>query len=245
MKALLVSGLFALTMTQAFAGREAMELTKYASEAVTVNSARTNIDRSVTFTNISVARGDQTFNIDASRTSYRSVCKMLGYEDSLTGYALNSTEKNGPGFWTLVALNEYGQYNGTISSDMRMSKVTCFNSSELKPAIDFNRKINADGSSTITNITYSRGDMVYNIDAKQSSYRNICRLVGFDDSLTGSGLNASEKNGPGFWTLVAVNEAGQYVNTISSDVRVSKVTCFSGREPEFVVLVDGVRYRHQ
>jgi hypothetical protein len=214
-------------------------------EEINIDSEVHNPDKSVTFKNISVQRGDQTFEIDGSRTSYDSVCKMLGYENSLTGSNLNSLEVNGPSYWTLVSLNDNGQYADTIRSDKKITKVTCYNASELSPVTEFDKNDNSDGSSTIEKITYLRGDQTFEIDATITSFDSVCKMVGFEKSLSGSNLNTLAVNGPGYWTLVNLNNNGQYIKTLRSDKKITKVTCFNGTEPNLIIQIDGNRYRRQ
>jgi hypothetical protein len=243
MKVLLIGIIVLMSASVSAMTEKAMELTMFATEAVNVSVAKKNPDNSVTFSDIKVLRGDQSFEIDATVTSNDSVCKMLGYEKSLTGANLNTTSYNSSAYWTLVSLNSNGQYSNTIRSDKKIAKLTCYNQEALKAVFEFNKSENPDGSATLTKFTYFRGDQSFEIDATVTSFDSICKMSGYENSLTGANLNLTSYNSSAYWTLVSLNSTGQYIDTIRSDKKITKATCFSGQEPELVVVVEGERYR--
>lgn len=234
--------IFLAATTLLFSAIAPAQAGSYQFRNVTAGHFGANVDNSVTFENITVARGDRVYEIDASTTFYEAVCHLLGYENVLGGSGLNLHQVASKAF--RVKLSNEGVYEGTRYSEYKITKVTCYNNGQLRPAIDFDRTINADGSVAITNVIVNRGDRQYVVDSSKTFYLGVCRAAGYQSVLGGAGLNVSE-TAQRYVVGAKLDDEGNYVADNLTKYRTAKATCYSGSEPELIVLVNGVRYRRQ
>lgn len=207
----------------AFANVE--ELTKLAKEFVSVQLASTNPDNSVTFVGIRLLRGDQAYEIDAGTTPALSVCKMLGYDSTLTGTNITNLKINKIFRWNVATLDEEGQFVNTIPSLMKFDKISCVNAENHKVVVRGDKSVNIDGSTTIRNIIYRRGDQAYPLDGMNTSFDAACKLFGFSKSLNGASLNQVELNKEGFWSLALIAQSGDFQESVFTFTKITKITC--------------------
>jgi hypothetical protein len=234
-----VIGLFVLVGTSTQASMP--EFVVNIQEKAEISGITINKDGSVTAKDILIKRGDLTYPVSMENEDrdYTSACRLLGFDNSLTGVGLNNYSYLGK---PAVFLNTDGTLNSVKSSGAKIDKVTCFKTGQLKTVVLFDRIDNDDKSSKITNILFLRGDLSYPIAMgyEGRDYTTACKLLGFDNSLSGPGLSSySYHGGP----AVFLNEDGEYHSTRKwYDDKISKLTCYAGSEPSLVVLVSGSRY---
>ena len=237
MKKLLI-GLLALGTISAQASM--LEIAADIQEQADVAGITINKDGSVTIKDISVKRGDLTYPValEQFERDYTSTCKLLGFDNSLTGTGLNDYSVLSG---SKVFLETDGTYSTIKNHNFKIDKVTCFKEGQLKTVVLFDKIDNADKSSKITNISYLRGDLTYPVAVEQlgRDYTSTCKLLGFDNSLTGTGLNDYSVLGG---SKVFLKTDGTYSTIKNHKYKINKVTCFSGTEPSLVVLVSGNRY---
>jgi hypothetical protein len=209
---------------------------------VRVDQIKSNIDGSVTFTDVRMLRGDYLFNIAASGNYGANVCTLLGYSNSMSDANLSQQNRQDSSDWMIV-LDEEGRYSNAVRSRFSVSKVTCFNEGELNPKVDFDRVENTDGSFRITNVKYHRGDMEFYISSATKNFDSACKLLGYEYALLGGPVLNNIQNLETFSFMVNINEEGMFDETIKSKYYFDKLTCWAGTEPEVIVIVDGQRYR--
>jgi hypothetical protein len=234
----LLIGLMVLGSFSTFANSSIQDVLLNNQDKVEINGITINKDGSVSIREISVKRGDLTYEIALGTTKdYDSSCRLLGFENSLRGKGLNiGSIKSG----LKVILKSDGVYSHIREYDRKVDKITCINKNQLKTVVLFDKTENEDKSSRITNISYLRGDLTYEIALETTKdYDSSCRLLGFENSLRGKGLNSgSIKSGP----KVILKSDGAYSHIREYNRKVDKITCFSGFEPSLIVLVSGNRY---
>jgi hypothetical protein len=218
------------------------EVTDRIPRNVSVNFIKKNVDGSVTFTDVKLLRGDMQFFLAASGSYGQNTCTLLGFDTALVdaNLSLARTERNSE--W-MVVIDENGKYQSTIKTRNAVSKVTCVNEGDLKPMVDFDKVENPDGSWRITNVKYHRGDMEFFVSSASKDFSAACKLLGFEYSLEGGPTLNNIQNIQTFTWMVNISNEGGFSQTIKSKYYFDKLTCFSGTEPDVIVIVDGQRYR--
>jgi len=237
--------LLALVCQSVYATSEKLELLKFSSQSVDVQTGTKNPDNSATFRGISILRGDQIFSIAAFESQYRAVCKMLGYDDVLEGKDLNYFEINENGLWKVVRLNDDGTFKDIDTSSRRIKKVTCFNTSELKPQVEFSKVVNPDRSVKISKIAYMLGDQTYRIAAEKATPTSVCQLAGFQFAMPENAFHQYESSYDKMWSAVIIRADDLYFKTTSTLKIVSHVTCMNELNPDLIILIQGERYRRE
>lgn len=85
--------------------------------------------------------------------------------------------------------------------------------------------LNPDNSVTFIGIKLLRGDMAYEIDASRTNATHLCKMLGYDAHLFGTGLVEFDTSRLIKWTLASLDEEGNFVDTLPSLMKFSKVTC--------------------
>lgn len=210
-----------------------------------------NIDNSYTFKNIQVLRGDIHYYFDSRYVSFNTVCKLLGFQSSLSGPEFNQSSSL-TALAPTIEIDEFGVFKRVFNSNSIITKVTCYNIEDLKVRVDFTKFDNPDGSVKITNIHYHRGDNTFGIDGTFDYKANgICKMMGFEKALLGGDLFTSVSNIPSNSNsnfrehLIKLNDDGTFFALGLGDYKLTKITCFNGKQPDLIVLIDGNRYRYQ
>lgn len=211
--------------------------------AVTSSFATTvtkNPDGSITARDITVMRGDQIYPIAFhGGLPYESACAMLGFDASLKATGLNADADY---VGDAVLLKTQGTFQKTINTGKRVAKVTCIKNGEHKTITQFDQSPNPDGSVKVTNIKILRGDLTYPVAANYSTvFDSVCKLVGFDSSLGGAGLNdyVTDPN-----SKAHIRPDGSYDSmAYNSDFSITKATCYKGEEPAMIILIGGNTYQ--
>ena len=97
-------------------------------------SIKINPDNSVSFSDISILRGDKAYRIGHDNNTSKEVCKLLEFDDSLTDIGLtyffegNGRNRNNQ---ARIDLDSTGHYAGTSIDDDYYTKVTCYLGSDV------------------------------------------------------------------------------------------------------------------
>lgn len=209
-----------------------------------ISSITINKDGSVSFKNISVKRGDLTYpiSIESEIMDFHATCKLLGFDSSLSGIGLNTYTYYSKAT-AMVFLTTNGTFEKIQNHHFKVDKVTCFKQGQLKTIVLFDKIDNDDKSTRIANISYLRGDLSYpvSIEGEDTGFLATCKLLGFDNSLSGIGLNTYLYS-PSPAAMVFIKVDGTFEKIQNHHYKVDKLTCYSGQEPSLVVLVSGTQY---
>lgn len=215
-----------------------------------ISDVHKNLDNSYTIKNIQVLRGDLYYYIDSRLVTFSTVCKLLGFESSLSGPNFNKSSTLS-GVVPTIHLNENAEFMRVLEGITIISKVTCYNAKELKPIVDFSKENNPDGSVKITKFEYHRGDLTFGIDATfEYKADAICKMIGYERALLGGNLftyvtNIPTREFPYWEHLIKLNDDGYFISLDYGERKLTKINCYSDKIPELVVLIDGKRYRYQ
>ena len=230
--------LLAILTTTSVRAMSIKEVTSGFDNDAEANAITINKDGSVTIKDIQIVRGDISYSVGIEYDSdYTNACKLLGFDSHLDGAGLNTwLSQDG----VKVFLKVDGSFLKTKNHHAKVDKVTCIKQGQLKTVVLFDKVLNADKSTKITNISYLRGDLAFAVGIEyESDYTNTCKLLGYENALEGAGLNSwISSDGP----KVFINVNGGYLKIKSHHAKVEKINCYAGAEPSLVVLVGGNRY---
>lgn len=189
--------------------------------------ANENRDGSQSFYGIYYTIGDQVFDLAyTTDNDYSTACKLLGFNNSLEGYKLNSFRAS-KGYKAI--LDYEGNYVNTSNEGInRVSKVTCYNSLIKENTLRYKTKENEDGTVTIKKISYTRGDRTFPVLAYFSeTFDAICSAAGYHKAIVGKGLSVAKKASDtvkiAFSPSTNDYEYTDYV--LGHEYKVVKVTC--------------------